>query len=89
MKDLQINNDFQELSTEEAESVEGGFIFNAVLNITSGVFDGVTSAISDINPDRRQNADRVNDNANAILGTISDIGGFFGLGRLGNFRRSR
>jgi len=86
MQDMQINNGFQELSTEEAESVEGGFIFNSVLNTTSDIFGRVTRAIADINPDRRQSAERVNNSANTILGAISNIGGLFGLGVLGNFR---
>lgn len=87
MKDLAGSN-FQELSSEELDSTEGGFILSAALRGTSTVFNAVTSAITDIRPESGETAERVNRTAHTIMGTISDISNILG-GGLFSSRRNR
>jgi len=88
MKDL-VGNNFEELSTEEMESAEGGFILGMGLRGTSTVFNAVTSVISDIRPGSAETAERVNRNAHTIMEAISDISSGILGGGLFSSRRNR
>jgi len=89
MKDLDLaGSSFQELSTEEMESAEGGFILGAALRSTSTIFNAVTSAIIDIRPESEATAERVNRTAHTIMGAISDVSGILGGGLFSRRNRS-
>ena len=86
MKEFDLaGSNFQELSTEEVDSTEGGFILSAALRSTSSIFNAVTSTIVDIRPETEQTVDRVNQTAHTIMGAISDISNILS----GGFSRRR
>jgi hypothetical protein len=86
MKDFDLTgSNFQELSTEEVDSTEGGFILSAALRSTSSIFNAVTSTIVENRPETEQTVDRVNQTAHTIMGAISDISNILS----GGFSRRR
>lgn len=86
MKEFDLaGSNFQELSTEEVDSTEGGFILSAALRSTSSIFNAVTSTIVENRPETEQTVDRVNQTAHTIMGAISDISNILS----GGFSRRR
>jgi len=88
MSDFNLPEGFEELNSDAMESVEGGFIFNALLGVTSNVFRSVTgsTAIDDC-PVIAPVADLLDRKAETILGTVTSIAGSF-LERRANANRS-
>jgi bacteriocin-like protein len=77
MKDLSLPEAFEELSTNELESVEGGFVFGTLLNVTSNIFRGTSETASDGLALLVPVADLLDRKADAVFGTVVDMAGIF------------
>lgn len=73
MKDLSLPEAFEELSTNELESVEGGFIFTTLLGTAVTLTRGISGTMEAAAP-VAQLLDRKTE---ALHGIVSEVTGFF------------